>query len=124
MFEYSLGNLLDGEFSEPDGFWRVTLDGREWLLFVFGEAAVLHHVEGQTSETRFLGPLRGAKYEERFSFRGDLYRLDARFDHPLLPGSKPLTLSVELDPETDRPEVNALRNRLKEWASRQAGTAS
>lgn len=123
MFEYSLGDLLDGDFSEPDSFWRVTLDGRVWLLFLFGESAVLHHVDGQTSETRFLGPLRGAKYEERFSYRDNHYRLDARFDHPLLPGSKPLTLSVELDGESERPEVKTLRNQLKEWASSQAGTA-
>ena len=121
-FEYSLRTLLEGEFSEPDGFWRVTLDGHEWLLLVFGEAAVLHHVQGQTSETCFVGPLRGAKYEERFTYREDRYRLDARFGHPALPGSKPLTLSVELDPDAQHPEVEALRRQFKAWASRQAGT--
>jgi hypothetical protein len=123
LFEYSLGNLLEGEVSEPDGFWRVTLGDREWLLLVFGDAAVLHHVEGEASETLFVGHLRGAKYEERFSYCKGRYRLDVRFDHPQLPGSKPLTLSVDLGEETQPLEVEALRSQLKEWASGRPGTS-
>jgi len=116
LFEFTLGELLDGGVSEPDGFWRVTLDGHDWLLLVFGETGVLHHVEGETSEMRFLGPLAGATYVERVTGRDGRHRLDAEFDHSRLPGSKPLTLSVELDGET-QPELQALRDRLKKWAS-------
>lgn len=117
MLEFTLGELLDAAASEPDGFWRVNLEGQDWLLLAFDETAVLCRVEGQATDTRFLGSLRGAEYAERVTSRDGGHRLDGEFSHPRLPGSKPLTLSVELDGESEQSEVRALRDRLKKWAS-------
>ena len=109
--------VLDSFEDEPTA-WRPLMFGDElWVLLLCGEAGIMLQVNpGGSVETRFVGPLTGARYTEQLAWREEekRQRLVARFEHDALPNG---AFEFEAAPSREIRELAQFRDLLKHLAS-------